>query len=269
MPRSSKAPEWAAIVPAGPDRAARSGRPWRNSILAVLPRSSFRRVGSCSPGTWTRMRSAPCRWITGSTVPSSLTRFSTIWIDCSIVCRTRSVIAACGIPVTVAGLARIAARPIGAERADAGGRAVHADGGTVLGHDRSVERRLRAARHDHVAVAAVAGMRRAPRCIVTERRARQDIGARRSAARAIDVATKQAALVDRCHDSAHARLQRFRQRRLQARHFERAGLDDVRQRRHRDRWRRRRRRARGKDQESDPCETTHGPRLSPLSIATR
>ena len=26
----------------------------------------------------------PCRWISGSTVPSSLTRRSTIWIDCSI-----------------------------------------------------------------------------------------------------------------------------------------------------------------------------------------
>ena len=30
------------------------------------------------------MRSVPWRWIKGSTVPSSLTRRSTIWIDCSI-----------------------------------------------------------------------------------------------------------------------------------------------------------------------------------------
>jgi hypothetical protein len=42
------------------------------------------------------MRSAPWRWISGSTVPSSLTRRSTIWIDCSTVWRMRSVIAACG-----------------------------------------------------------------------------------------------------------------------------------------------------------------------------
>ena len=68
----------------------------RNSILAVLPRMRFSSVGSCRPGTCTRMRSVPCRWISGSTVPSSLTRRSTIWIDCSIVCRMRSVIAACG-----------------------------------------------------------------------------------------------------------------------------------------------------------------------------
>ena len=55
----------------------------RKSILAVLPSSSFSRVGSCRPGTCTRMRSVPWRWISGSTVPSSLTRRSTIWIDCS------------------------------------------------------------------------------------------------------------------------------------------------------------------------------------------
>ena len=55
----------------------------RKSSLAVLPSSSFSRVGSCRPGTCTRMRSMPWRWISGSTVPSSLTRRSTIWIDCS------------------------------------------------------------------------------------------------------------------------------------------------------------------------------------------
>ena len=68
----------------------------RNSILAVLPSIRFSSVGSCKPGTCTRIRSVPCRWISGSTVPSSLTRRSTIWIDCSMVCRMRSVIAACG-----------------------------------------------------------------------------------------------------------------------------------------------------------------------------
>jgi hypothetical protein len=40
------------------------------------------------------MRSSPCRWISGSTVPSSLTRRSTIWIDCSTDWRMRSVTAA-------------------------------------------------------------------------------------------------------------------------------------------------------------------------------
>ena len=56
-------------------------RPCGKSSLAVLPSSSFSRVGSCRPGTCTRMRSVPWRWISGSTVPSSLTRRSMIWID--------------------------------------------------------------------------------------------------------------------------------------------------------------------------------------------
>ena len=68
----------------------------RKSSLAVLPSNSFSRVGSCRPGTCTRIRSNPWRWISGSTVPSSLTRRSTIWIDCSTDWRTRSVIAAGG-----------------------------------------------------------------------------------------------------------------------------------------------------------------------------
>src|SRR5712692_4959117 len=66
----------------------------RKSSFAVLPSNSFNRVGSCRPGTWTRMRSKPWLWIEGSTVPSSFTRRSTIWIDCSTTCRMRSVIAA-------------------------------------------------------------------------------------------------------------------------------------------------------------------------------
>ena len=61
--------------------------------MAVLPSSSFSRDGSCRPGTCTRMRSAPWRWIDGSTVPSSLTRRSTIWIDCSTDWRMRSTMA--------------------------------------------------------------------------------------------------------------------------------------------------------------------------------
>ena len=66
----------------------------RNSSLAVCPKRSMRRRGSPRPGTCTRMRSAPWRWIVGSTKPSSLMRFSTIGIDCSIVWRMRSVTAA-------------------------------------------------------------------------------------------------------------------------------------------------------------------------------
>ena len=53
----------------------------RNVSCAVLPSRSFRRAGSCSPGTCTRMRLAPWRWIRGSTVPSSSTRRRTISID--------------------------------------------------------------------------------------------------------------------------------------------------------------------------------------------
>ena len=50
-------------------------------------------AGSPRPGTWTRMRSTPCRWIDGSTVPISLRRRSRTWIDCSTAWRTRSTIA--------------------------------------------------------------------------------------------------------------------------------------------------------------------------------
>ena len=46
-----------------------------------LAENVFSRDGSCSPGTWTRMRSMPSRWMVGSTRPSSLTRRSMIWID--------------------------------------------------------------------------------------------------------------------------------------------------------------------------------------------
>ncbi len=37
-----------------------------------VPRISFRRCGSCRPGTCTRMRSAPWRWMFGSVVPSDV-----------------------------------------------------------------------------------------------------------------------------------------------------------------------------------------------------
>ena len=46
----------------------------RNSSFAVWPRISFSRCGSWRPGTCTRMRSAPWRWMFGSVVPSASTR---------------------------------------------------------------------------------------------------------------------------------------------------------------------------------------------------
>ena len=71
--------------PADATRAACSGvidrSTMRKSSFAVLPIISFSREGSCRPGTCTRMRLAPWRWMMGSTRPSSLTRRSMIWID--------------------------------------------------------------------------------------------------------------------------------------------------------------------------------------------
>ena len=68
-----------AFLPPAPRVIDRSTM--RKSSLAVLPRISLSRVGSCRPGTCTRMRSTPSRWMVGSTRPSSLTRRSMIWID--------------------------------------------------------------------------------------------------------------------------------------------------------------------------------------------
>ena len=72
-------------IPADARPAACSGvidrSTMRKSSFAVLPRISFSRDGSCRPGTCTRMRSMPSRWMVGSTRPSSLTRRSMIWID--------------------------------------------------------------------------------------------------------------------------------------------------------------------------------------------
>ena len=46
--------------------------------------------GSFSPGTWTRMRLAPCRWMVGSRVPSSSIRRRTTSSDWVTAARTRS-----------------------------------------------------------------------------------------------------------------------------------------------------------------------------------
>ncbi len=54
---------------AAPLRSAPSSTSW-NVILAVLPSSAIRWLGSERPGTWTTMRSSPWRSMEGSRVPS-------------------------------------------------------------------------------------------------------------------------------------------------------------------------------------------------------
>jgi hypothetical protein len=73
--------------------SALSARPttgW-NVSRAVVPIRSFSSCAEPIPGTWIRIRSAPCRWIVGSRVPASSTRRRTISTDCCIV---RSSVAA-------------------------------------------------------------------------------------------------------------------------------------------------------------------------------
>ena len=55
----------------------------RNTILAVRPSRRLMRSGSSMPGSWTRMRSGPWRWMVGSRTPVSSMRRRTISIDCS------------------------------------------------------------------------------------------------------------------------------------------------------------------------------------------
>ena len=54
---------------------------WKVSF-AVWPSRRLMLSGSFSPGTWTRMRSSPWRWIVGSRVPTSSIRRRTISSDC-------------------------------------------------------------------------------------------------------------------------------------------------------------------------------------------
>ena len=86
--------EYMIEVPAGgrPLIASSTGIDWSTIwkvSLAVCPRMSLRRCGSCRPGTWTRMRSEPWRWIIGSVVPSSLTRRLTTSMDWVSAAATR------------------------------------------------------------------------------------------------------------------------------------------------------------------------------------
>ena len=54
----------------------------RISSVAVRPRMSLARAVSCTPGSWTTTRSAPCCWMIGSATPSSLTRLRRIVMFC-------------------------------------------------------------------------------------------------------------------------------------------------------------------------------------------
>ena len=54
----------------------------RISSVAVRPRMSFARAVSCTPGSCTTTRSAPCCWMIGSATPSSLTRLRRIVMFC-------------------------------------------------------------------------------------------------------------------------------------------------------------------------------------------
>ena len=56
----------------------------RISSVAVRPMMSFALAVSCTPGSWTTTRSAPCCWITGSATPSSLTRLCSVVMFCVI-----------------------------------------------------------------------------------------------------------------------------------------------------------------------------------------
>ena len=93
-----------SIVPGG-------GRPasaWPRSpsstrwkvIFAVLPISRLTRSGSSMPGSCTRMRVRPWRWIVGSRTPVSSMRRRMISSDCSTAAVSRSTIA-CSVRATV------------------------------------------------------------------------------------------------------------------------------------------------------------------------
>ncbi len=59
-----------------------SGSTRRASSVAVRPMMSLALAVSCTPGSCTTMRSAPCCWITGSATPSSLTRLCSVVMFC-------------------------------------------------------------------------------------------------------------------------------------------------------------------------------------------
>ena len=58
----------------------------RTSSVAVRPMMSLALAVSCTPGSCTTTRSAPCCWITGSATPSSLTRLCSVVMFCLSAC---------------------------------------------------------------------------------------------------------------------------------------------------------------------------------------
>ena len=76
----------------------------RISSVAVRPRMSLALATSCTPGSSTTTRSAPCCWITGSATPSSLTRLCSVVMFClmALSCTRRSA----------SGLKPITSRPL-------------------------------------------------------------------------------------------------------------------------------------------------------------
>ncbi len=80
-----------------PERIASSSTS-RTSSVAVRPRISFALAGSCTPGSCTTMRSAPCCWITGSATPSWLTRRPSVVMFC-LMASSCSLLSAAGLSV--------------------------------------------------------------------------------------------------------------------------------------------------------------------------
>ena len=70
------------VIAPGSPAAIASWSTIRISSVAVRPRICLARATSCTPGSWTTMRSAPCCWITGSATPSSFTRLCSVVMFC-------------------------------------------------------------------------------------------------------------------------------------------------------------------------------------------
>ena len=69
----------------------------RTSSVAVRPMMSLARATSCTPGSCTTMRSAPCCWIIGSATPSSLTRLRSVVMFCWTPSSMRAACSASGL----------------------------------------------------------------------------------------------------------------------------------------------------------------------------
>ena len=111
----------------------------RTSSVAVRPRMSFAFAVSCTPGSCTTMRSAPCCWMIGSATPSSLTRLRSVVMFC---CSAKSCVRRCASGLSVRDDAEFARRRPALRSSRSGMRALD------LGH-RLVAHRPVAEAHDH------------------------------------------------------------------------------------------------------------------------